>query len=318
MNHHNSTGNQFKQGPKELQLMAEGESYYKKGNHTKDKKEKLHYYQKAETVFKEVLEINPQNSEAAFLLGNIYYNLCQVDKGITYFRKVLEIDSEHTEAAICLSVLYNDIGLYQEAKTLFNEVNKKVKHHGRESSYWNIDREAGNLGIDTYSGSIGISEAGSETQELAPMQSTSLPLPAEDPNASPLMNDPYINKKFAFKHYELGDLYFTYDRYDEALFEYNKSIRLDSSNLDARIQVAKVYAKKGYIAKSTEELKRLKNEFPNFLPARTALGILYYGNGQVVEAQSEWQKVLSKDPGNKEAAMYLHLSSNATETKIDH
>jgi tetratricopeptide (TPR) repeat protein len=128
--------------------------------------------------------------------------------------------------------------------------------------------------------------------------------------------DPHINKKFSQRHYELAEFYMTYQRYDEALFEYNKAIQLDRDNLEARIKIAKVYAKKGFTNKAIEELKTLKNEHPTYIPGFLALGVLHYGNGNVLDAQSEWEKVLSKEPFNKQAAMYLNLSKTATETSL--
>jgi tetratricopeptide (TPR) repeat protein len=133
---------------------------------------------------------------------------------------------------------------------------------------------------------------------------------------SGLMEDKHINKKFASKHYEIADLYLSYNRYDEALFEFNKVVGLDPENLEARIKIAKVYAKKGFVAKAIEELRNLKNEEPNYAPARIALGVIHYGNGNVLEAQSEWEKVLMKDPFHAEASMYMNLSKTATETRI--
>lgn len=131
-----------------------------------------------------------------------------------------------------------------------------------------------------------------------------------------LMEDKHINKKFASKHYEIADLYLSYNRYDEALFEFNKVTGLDPENLEARIKIAKVYAKKGFIAKAIEELRNLKNEEPSYAPARIALGVIHYGNGNVLEAQTEWEKVLIKDPFHAEASMYMNLSKTATETRI--
>lgn len=128
--------------------------------------------------------------------------------------------------------------------------------------------------------------------------------------------DKHISKKFSAKHYELAELYLTYGRYDEALFEYNKASSLDFENLEIRLKIAKVYAKKNFIAKAFEELKKLKTEHPNYLQARVALGILYFGSGKILEAQTEWQQVISKEPLNKEAHMYLNLSKTATETTI--
>ncbi len=128
--------------------------------------------------------------------------------------------------------------------------------------------------------------------------------------------DPHLNKSFAAKHYELAEMYFSYNRYDEALYEYNKAATLDASNLETRIKIAKVYSKKGYLQKSFEELRRVKSEYPAYIPVRIALGLLHYGSGNTLEAQTEWQSALSKDPSNEELLMYLNLSKNATETNL--
>lgn len=129
--------------------------------------------------------------------------------------------------------------------------------------------------------------------------------------------DPHLNRKFSLKHYELAEMYATYGRADEALFEYNKAVALDPDNLEIRIKIAKAYTKKGFISKAFDELKRLKNEQPGYMPARIALGLLYYGNGNIIEAQAEWQNVLSREPSHPEATMYLNLSRSATETSIN-
>jgi tetratricopeptide (TPR) repeat protein len=128
--------------------------------------------------------------------------------------------------------------------------------------------------------------------------------------------DPHLNKKFSLKHYELAEMYASYGRYDEALFEYNKAATLDSDNLEIRIKIAKNYTKKGFTSKAFDELKRLKNEHPGYMPARIALGLLYYGNGNIIEAQAEWQNVLSREPNHPEASMYVNLSRGATETTV--
>lgn len=130
------------------------------------------------------------------------------------------------------------------------------------------------------------------------------------------VEDNHINKKFATRHFELAEMYMSYNRYDEALFEYNKAIALDQDNLEVRVKVAKVYAKKGFSTKALDELKKVKNEHPTYTPARVALGILHYGNGKILEAQSEWERVLVKEPSNTEAAMYLNLSRTANETRL--
>jgi tetratricopeptide (TPR) repeat protein len=130
------------------------------------------------------------------------------------------------------------------------------------------------------------------------------------------LEDGHINRKFALKHYELADLYMTYERFDEALFEYNKAVGLNPDNFEIRIKIAKLYAKKGFMNKAFEELNKIKAENPHFAPNRIALGILHYGSGNIIEAQAEWERVLTFEPLNEEASMYLNLSKTATETTI--
>lgn len=211
----------------------------------------------------EVIEQNPNSTEAYFYLANVFHLRGELGKAVKGFQRVLELDPNHTDAAISLSVIYNDIGKYEEAKAIFETANNQVKN--------------------------------SQGHGLA---------------------DPHLNKKFSLKHYELAEMYASYSRYEEALFEYNKAAALDPDNLEIRIKVAKTYTKKGFTSKAFDELKRLKNEHPGYMPVRIALGLLYYGNGNIIEAQAEWQNVLSREPSHPEASMYVNLSRGATETNV--
>ncbi len=211
----------------------------------------------------DIIEQNPNATEAFFLLANVFHVRGELGKAIKAFQRVLELDPHHTDASISLSVIYNDIGRYEDAKNIFEKANSQVKN--------------------------------TQQQGLA---------------------DPHLNRKFSLKHYEMAEMYAAYGRIDEALFEYNKAATLDPDNLEIRIKVAKAYTKKGFSSKAFEELKRLKNEQPGYMPARIALGLLYYGNGNIIEAQAEWQNVLSREPEHAEASMYVGLSKSATETTI--
>lgn len=212
----------------------------------------------------EVIEQNPNSTEAFFCLANVFHVRGELGKAIKAFQRVLELDPHHTDAAISLSVIYNDIGKYEEAKAIFEKANNQVKN----------------------------------TQQQG-------------------VSDPHLNKKFSLKHYEIAEMYASYGRCEEALFEYNKAATLDPDNLEIRIKMAKTYTKKGFTSKAFDELKRLKNEHPGYMPARIAMGLLYYGNGNIIEAQAEWQNVLSRDPQHPEAIMYIQLSRTASETTIN-
>lgn len=120
-----------------------------------------------------------------------------------------------------------------------------------------------------------------------------------------------IDRKFAVKHLELADLYFRYRRYDEAIEEYGKAAHLDPSTLDIRIRRAKAYAKKGFLTRSMQELQQLKRENSEYLPARIQLGLLHYSQGNILDAELEWESVMTIDSKNREAQAYLQMAKKA-------
>jgi tetratricopeptide (TPR) repeat protein len=124
-------------------------------------------------------------------------------------------------------------------------------------------------------------------------------------------DDNEIDKKFAVKHLELADLYFRYRRYDEAIEEYGKAALLDPSTLDIRIRRAKAYAKKGFLTRAMQELQQLKHEHAEYIPARIQLGLLHYSQGNVLDAELEWEGVTEIQPGHREAIAYLEMAKQA-------
>jgi len=116
-----------------------------------------------------------------------------------------------------------------------------------------------------------------------------------------------IDKKFSVKHLEIGDLYFRYRRFDEALEEYNKSLLLDPKNLGLKIKRVKTISQKGLVHKAIDELLHLKQEAPSYIPARVQLGLLYYKQGDLLDAELEWESAKKLNPENKELDSYLAM-----------
>jgi len=129
-------------------------------------------------------------------------------------------------------------------------------------------------------------------------------------------SDELLDRKFALKHIELGDLYFKYHRYDDALEDYSRAARLDPNQLEIRIKLAKVYAKKGFTSRAIQELQQLCREHADFVPARIHLGLMHFSQGHVIDAELEWGKALSLDPSNPEIQTYLDMAKTATETNV--
>lgn len=208
---------------------------------------------RAEELIRARLQEKPEEADAHYLLGVLFYFQGKVGAAVESLRKCMAIDPRHTDAAICLSVLYNDVGKYDEAKKVFEAANQSVARK----------RIGDDLGVD---------------------------------------------RKFAVKHLELADLYFRYRRYDEAIEEYGRAAVLDPQTIEIRVRRAKAFAKKGFVTRAIQELEQLKNERPEEIPVRIQLGLLHYSQGNVLDAELEWEAAAKMDPNHREAHAYLEMA----------
>ncbi|MCO4792633.1 MAG: tetratricopeptide repeat protein [Bacteriovoracaceae bacterium] len=227
------------------------------------------------------------------------YTQGDLKKAQAFFNEVVEVDGRSIDAFFHLANIFHVKGEIGKAIKAFNKVLSLDPGHTDAA-----------ISLSVLYNDIGKYEEAKKVFNIANER-----VKTGGPTGE-LLEDSHVNKKFSLKHFEIAEMYMSYNRYDEALFEYNKSAALDIENYEIRVKIAKVYAKKGFISKAFEELRKLKNEQPSYIPARLALGILHYGNGNIIEAQAEWEKVLVKEPKNDEAKMYLNLAKTATETTL--
>jgi len=125
-----------------------------------------------------------------------------------------------------------------------------------------------------------------------------------------------LAKEISEKHMELGNLYRSLQRFDEAANEYLKAARIDVENVDARILLAKTHGQRGQMALAQQELEKLVREKPDHISARVHLALLYYALGNVVDAQIELQEAQQKEPNNRQVKMYLDMTRQATESTV--
>ncbi|MCB0422897.1 MAG: tetratricopeptide repeat protein [Bdellovibrionales bacterium] len=120
--------------------------------------------------------------------------------------------------------------------------------------------------------------------------------------------DPYVEEKLAIKHDELGELYFQYKRYSEAMEQFYKALTLSARKPELTMKLVECRIKKEEYTEATKLLKDLLRQYPDYLAGRLKLGMLYYDSQQVPEAIEQWESVLEKDPNNVTAKDYLKLA----------
>jgi tetratricopeptide (TPR) repeat protein len=128
--------------------------------------------------------------------------------------------------------------------------------------------------------------------------------------------DPYIQEKLSTKHDELGELYFQYKRYDEALEQYFRALSLSTRKAELKMKIIECFIKKSDDIRATKELKLLVQEFPQFVPARLKLGLLYFQARKVIEAVEQWEAVLVRDPEHPIAVKYLQMAQESGNTLL--
>ena len=128
--------------------------------------------------------------------------------------------------------------------------------------------------------------------------------------------DPYIEERLANKHLELGDLYFQYQRYDEALEQYYKAVNLTTRKPEVQMKIVEVYLRKNQGGKAVKELRRIIESYPAYVPAKLKLGVVFYNSNRVVEAIQEWEGVLMRDPRHHEALNYIKLAQEVGVTSL--
>lgn len=129
--------------------------------------------------------------------------------------------------------------------------------------------------------------------------------------------DPSVDEKFASKHEELGDLYFQYNRYTEALEQFYKALKLTTRRADLVMRIADTFMKLDQADKAIKELKNLILEYPQLINPRLKLGIIFYNMNHLAEATEQWENVLLRDSQNPEALRYLRMAQAAGITQME-
>ncbi len=117
--------------------------------------------------------------------------------------------------------------------------------------------------------------------------------------------DPWLDEKLAAKHEELADLYFQYQRLNEALEQMLKAKSLSQRKAEIGVRIADIHLRMKDSVRAITELKQVVAAYPQMLPARLKLGEALYESKKFSEAVEQFQNVLYQDSQNNEAKKWL-------------
>jgi tetratricopeptide (TPR) repeat protein len=119
--------------------------------------------------------------------------------------------------------------------------------------------------------------------------------------------DPFVAGKLANEHFKIGNLYMDFNRFEDAIDEYRKALKLRPGLADIHTKLGVALREKNLYNEAVSELTKAKKSNPNYGPAWVQLGLTYYMQGLTGQAFQEWEDALKQLPDLKEAAMFLDL-----------
>ncbi len=213
-------------------------------------------------------------------------------------QQLLLSDGKNPEVFHMLATIYYDQGKF----------NKAIRTFRRALEIDPMFTDA-SVGLSIILNDLGRYEEGKkvfiEAQEALARKSTSV--------------DTYAQEKLALKHDELGELYFQYKRFDEALEQYHRALELSTRKPELKMKIVECYLRRNQGSDSVQamrELTSLTNEYPTFSPARLKLGLMYYNSRQPVAAIEHWETVLLRDPEHPVALKYLQMAQQTGSTLL--
>lgn len=84
-------------------------------------------YQKAESLFRELLNINPDFADIQNKMGIICHQTNRPKLAAQHFEKALALNPEYTEASLNLAITYSDLGNYDKSRQIFEAASHFAK-----------------------------------------------------------------------------------------------------------------------------------------------------------------------------------------------
>ena len=114
-----------------------------------------------------------------------------------------------------------------------------------------------------------------------------------------------VGNRIAVTHAQLGDLYLTANRAEEAAAHYEAAINVRPRFMDIRTKFAESLINAGDLDKAKTELQIILESRPAFVGARIRLGVVLQRTGDPEGAIREWKRCAVDDPEDMRPRAYL-------------
>lgn len=119
--------------------------------------------------------------------------------------------------------------------------------------------------------------------------------------------DPFIRGKIANMHADLSQAYVDAGCKQDAIEQLKRAVELCPGFADLQTRLGSLYRDSDSFALARQHYEAARAANPNYAPARVLLGVTLLSLGEIDQATAEWREVLTIDPENRSAKMYLRM-----------
>ena len=276
------------------------------------------YVDEAITEYQRALEMNIDSPKLFFKIGVALFHKNELDKALNYFHSAIEKDSKYADAYYMAAQTQAKKGNFQHA---IDNIKEAIKYYGIKSSkahylYHNLlkltyfkSKKQNSLIRMEYLKSLLLLPFDKEAKKnvsraisyfkYAPkiVKALSLVNKGHVEKAINIFNDA-INEAPGFLPFynALGDVYFNIKQYDEAIYEYQTAIWLDSLNISAYRGLCRCYEEMGDYDSAIETYHTLIKIHPFDPEYHSNLANILFTKGEVDDAISHYQHAINLNP----------------------
>ena len=212
---------------------------------------------RSRAAFVRATRIDAGRLEAWRNLAYVYYQSDQTEEAIATYRHITDQASDDVDSFYSLGVLLLNENRYVEAVDVLNQLTEIDENH--------------------LEGHINLAVAQVNTDDLQGAEQSYKQAIAIAPDA-------------ANPRYNLGNLYWQQERYEEALAAYAKSVELDPSDNDALYNLAITHIALNDAESALPLFEQLSVRMPNNASVWRELGRMYAINGQIEQSKEAYAR----------------------------
>jgi tetratricopeptide (TPR) repeat protein/SAM-dependent methyltransferase len=217
----------------------------------------------AESIYRQVLKIDPVNFDALHMLGVLAYQVGQHAQAIDIISQAIRLDSSDSLAHNNLGNAYRALGRHEEALASFQ------KALSIKPDFYQVQNNVG----ETYRVMGRLDDALASFRKVLSV----------DPN-------------YAEAHNNMGLVLFAQNKFDEAIACFNKALSLKPNYAKAHNNLGNVYSAMGKIDQAQACHDKALSINPELSEALAAMGVLLKAQGNLKKALLCMQKALQIQP----------------------